>query len=574
MRGKFELILERRINWVLLFFFLMFGALIGRLFMMQIVSHQEYVDLAERQHRSIAEIYSERGPIFMQDKKGALIPLALNYTKKTVAASPKMIQSPGTVAALLSREFKMDKQEIEEKLSKKDDPYEILIKSLDANETKRVEEFKISGLFFEEEKRRVYPQGNLAAHAIGFVSKEDIEEKGRYGLERMFERELSGKRGAWEDIRDAAGFLVALGRRIINPPENGSRLVLTLDYNIQKKAEEILKSVKDKWDAESGAILVIDPKTGRILALGANPSFDPNQYSKEKNFSVFLNPLVESMFELGSVLKPITMAGGLEERVVGPQTTYEDPGEIKIGGYTVRNFDGKAYKTQTMTQVLEKSLNTGAVYVARTLGQERQSSYLKKFGFGEETGIDFPGEVAGNISNLKAGRDIDFATASFGQGIAVTPIQLAMAIGAIANQGKLMKPYVVEKIIDDSGNEIKKDPQVERQVVSKETAETLTKMLVSAVRNGFENRAGVKGYFVAGKTGTAQIPRRDGPGYSDEVIHTFVGYAPAFDPKFLVLIQLNKPKGNRFAANTLTPAFHDLAEYILNYYEIPPDESQ
>jgi cell division protein FtsI/penicillin-binding protein 2 len=198
---------------------------------------------------------------------------------------------------------------------------------------------------------------------------------------------------------------------------------------------------------------------------------------------------------------------------------------------------------------------------------------LEKFGFGAKTGVDLPGEVAGNISNLKNGRDIDYATASFGQGISVTPLQLAMAIGAIANQGKLMKPYVIEKIIDDSGGEIKKEPETKSEVIHKDIAETLTKMLVSVVRSGYDNRAGVKGYFVAGKTGTAQVPEKNGRGYSDKVTHTFVGYAPAFDPKFLILIQLNEPKGNRFAANTLTPTFHNLAEYILNYYEVPPDDA-
>ena len=225
-----------------------------------------------------------------------------------------------------------------------------------------------------------------------------------------------------------------------------------------------------------------------------------------------------------------------------------------------------------MSQVIEKSLNTGVVYVARLIGKEAHREFLRRFGLGEKTGVDLPGELSGDISNLEEGRDIDFATAAFGQGIAVTPLQTAMAIGAIANHGILMKPYVVERITEDSGNEMRREPETVRRVISEKTAEELTKMLVATVRNSFENRANVKGYFVAGKTGTAQIPREDGKGYSDDVIHTFVGYAPAFDPKFLVYIQLNKPKGNRFAANTLTPFFHDLAEYMLNYYEIPPDE--
>lgn len=367
-------------------------------------------------------------------------------------------------------------------------------------------------------------------------------------------------------------FWAAIGNRIVHPPARGSDAVLTVDINIQKKAEEVLEAAYKKWSPRSAALLVTDPATGKILALSGLPTFHPGEFSKEKDFSVFLNPLAEASYEPGSVVKPITLASALEEGKIKPEMTYEDVGFARIGSHTIKNFDGKAYGIQTMSQILEKSLNVGAVFVSRLLGQEKQYDYLKRFGFGKKTGVDLPGEITGNITNLEQGREIDFASASFGQGIAVTPLQLASAIGAIANHGNTVKPFVVEKIIDNSGNETKKEPEIIRRVVSEKTAEEITKMLVSVVRNGFENRAGVKGYFVAGKTGTAQIPRRDGRGYSNQVVHTFVGYAPAFKPRFLILLQLNEPAGNRFASNTLTPAFHDLTEYILNYYEVPPDE--
>lgn len=572
MKSKFDATLRGRLNWVLLFFFSALFLLAGRLFLLQIVHHSEYSDLASRQHRLVKEVFSERGIIYLKAKDGRLVPLALNKTEKNLAASPHNIRDAEEAAEVISKTLEISKDEVLAKISPHDDPYEIIAKRMPPNLAEKLISALPDGFFLEEELRRVYPHKNVGAHLVGFVSKETDKEEGKYGLEKYYEGELAGVKGFWEGAKAASGFWVALARRIINPPQNGSSLVLTVDYNIQLKAEDVLDKIEDKWEGALASILVMEPKTGKILALASRPVFDGNEYSKEKDFSVFLNPLVESMFELGSVLKPITMASALEEKVAGPDTTYEDTGEVRIGNYSIKNFDGKAYGIRTMTQVLEKSLNTGAVYVSRILGKERHEKYLKLFGFGEKTKIDLPGEITGDISNLKNGREIDFATASFGQGIAVTPIQLAMAIGTIANEGKLMKPYVVEKIIDDSGNEIKKEPEVRRQVISKETAEDVTKMLVSAVRNGFENRAGVKGYFVAGKTGTAQIPREDGRGYSDKVIHTFVGFAPAFNPRFLVLLQLNEPQGNRFAANTLTPAFHDLAEYILNYYEIPPDE--
>lgn len=571
-RSSFETAIRGRITFVLLFFLIGTAALLARLFTLQIVNHQEYSKLAASQHRVSENLLPRRGSIFAQDKNGNLTPLALNKIQRNLIASPKHIEDPEKAADLLLAELNLDREVLMQKLVKRQDTYEVIVKKLDPEHAEKLKSKLPAGFFLEEEQRRVYPHDKLASRLIGFVSVEEQEEVGRYGVERNLNTHLSGEKGFLHGAKDASGFLVALGRRIMNPPENGADVVLTIDYNIQAKAEEILQNVAQKWSPKSGALLVLDPKTGKILAEAAYPSFDPNEFSRVKDYSIFLNPAVESMYELGSVLKPITMAGALSEGVVTPSSTYFDSGEVKFGGYTIKNFDLKSHQTQTMTQVIEKSLNTGMVYVSRLLGKEKQLEYFKKFGFGEKTGIDLPGEVAGNISNLDARRDIDFATASFGQGIAVTPLQLASAIAAIANQGERMQPYAVEKIVDDSGNEIKNEPKVKKEVISKEVAETLTKMLVSTVKNGFENRAGVKGYFVAGKTGTAQIPRTDGRGYSDKVIHSFVGYAPAFDPKFLIYLQMNEPSGNRFAANTLTPAFHDLAEYILNYYEVPPDE--
>lgn len=571
-KSQFDKTIQRRMTLILLFFLIGISALVVRLFTLQIVHHRDYRELAADQHRLVQELMPERGKIFAQDKNGALVPLAFNKIQKNLIASPRDIENPGEMAEILATEFGLDQEKLLEKLSKAEDAYEIVVKNVDPDRAEALESELPAGFFFEEEKRRVYPHGSLAARLLGFVSIEVKEEIGRYGLERRYDDNLSGKKGIIRGAKDASGFFVAIARNIVNPPQNGSDLVLTLDYNIQTRAEEVLNGVVRKWSPRSGAILVLEPKTGKILAEAAFPGFDLNEFSKVKDYSIFLNPAVESMFELGSVMKPVTMAAALEEKVVEPSSTYVDSGEAKIGGYTIKNFDLKAYHTQTMTQVIEKSLNTGMVYVSKQLGKEKQLEYFKKFGFGERTIVDLPGEVAGDISNLEARRDIDFATASFGQGIAVTPIQLVRAMAAIANHGKMMRPFSVETIIDDSGNETRTEPLVEREVISTDTAEKITKMLVSAVKNGFENRAGVKGYFVAGKTGTAQIPKSDGRGYSDKVIHSFIGYAPAFDPKFLVYLQINEPTGNRFAANTLTPAFHDLAQFILNYYEIPPDE--
>jgi cell division protein FtsI/penicillin-binding protein 2 len=559
---------------ILLFFLVASGALAGRLFLMQIVRHAEYVRLASRQQGLSEEITSERGQIMAVDRKGAEIPLALNKTYKVLVSSPKLVADPERVAETVAAAFNLDRAQITAKLAKKDDPYEILARKIEPDVAEQFARQGLpAGISFEDETRRIYPNGRMAANVLGFVGgDENGAASGKYGIEKFYNTDLSGVVGLLEGAKDASGFWIALGRRIVRPPRDGASVTLTLDYAIQRKAEEVLSAAREKWGAVSGNVIVMEPATGRILADARYPTFDPNEYSKEKDFSIFLNPTDELSYELGSVIKPITMAGALEEKLVSPDTTYDDTGAVKIGSFTIRNFDDSAYHTQTMTQVLEKSLNTGAVYVARLLGGARQEDYLRRFGFGERTGIDLPGEVAGDLSNLKSGHDSDFATASFGQGIAVTPLQMAMAMGVIANKGVLMRPYIAEKISDGSGNVVMHGPQAVRRVISPETAEALTKMLVLVVKNGYDNRAGVKGYFVAGKTGTAQVPNRNGRGYSDAVIHTFVGYAPAFDPRFLVLLQLNEPRGDRFASNTLTAPFHDLAEFILHYYEIPPDE--
>ena len=574
----FHLRLHQTFHWRLvflaLFFLIILTAVVGRVFSLAIVEHRTFVLAARRQHQSVALLLPLRGAIYAVDKFGAPHPLAIQKKFFTLTAVPKDVKDPDQASRALSAVLAVPSSELLSKLSKRPDPYEVLARKLDETAADRIRALGIAGLSLAEETRRIYPQGSLAASVVGFVNYDDGggTERGEYGIEKQFESRLDGQRGFFEGEKDAAGYWVALGRRILNPPVNGESVVLTIDPNIQFRLEEELQALGQKWQAESAAAVVLEPSTGRVLAMASRPTFDPNRYSREKDFSVFRMPIVDSQFELGSVFKPITMATGINEGAVTATTTYRDPGVRRFGSLTIANFDGKAHGTQTMTQVLEQSLNTGAIFVAERLGQDRFLNGIERFGFGAKSDIEFPGEVAGDISHLAKERDVDYATASFGQGLAVTPLQIASAMAAIANHGILMKPRLVEKIVDASGSELVRQPEEVRRVISPATAETVTKMLVSVVRNGYDNRAGVKGYFVAGKTGTAQIPLTSGRGYSDEVIHTFVGYAPAFNPKFLLLLQINKPAGNRFAANTLSPSFAKLAEFILNYYQVPPDE--
>ncbi|MBI2096889.1 MAG: penicillin-binding protein 2 [Candidatus Sungbacteria bacterium] len=562
-------------HWRRFFVFLIFliagGAVISRLFVLQILRYKDYVVLAARQNGTEIEL-PRRGTIYLKDKDGKLQAAALNKDTYVLSAVPKDIADPEAIAPKLAEVLKVDPAWLANKISLPNDPYEILARKVDDDIANIINGLRFDGIRLEKESRRTYPGGTLAAQVLGFVKFDQDEEQGQYGIERAFNRQLKGETGFLEGITSPSDFITSLSKRIVYPTRDGQDIILTIDPNIQLRIEKALSGLVEKWSAEEGTITVIDPMTGKILAMAGYPAFDANNYGEVEDFSAFLNQTIESQYELGSVMKPVTMAAAINEGLVSASSTYTDTGEVRIKGYTIKNFDGKAHGVQTMANVLEKSLNTGAIFVERLLGHEQFSYYIGRFGFGEKSGIELPGELTGSLSNLETGHEVSFANAAFGQGIAVTPLQMAMAIGAIANGGNLMRPYVVEKIIDGAGVETVTLPTTRRRVIAKETSETISRMLVSVVRSGFANKARINGYFVAGKTGTAQIPDPKGAGYSSEVIHSFVGYAPAFNPRFLIFIQINKPKGVNFATASLTPTFHDLAAYIINYYGIPPDE--
>jgi cell division protein FtsI/penicillin-binding protein 2 len=344
----------------------------------------------------------------------------------------------------------------------------------------------------------------------------------------------------------------------------------------------LLEEAKGNLDIEEGSIVVINPNSGEILALANFPNFNPNQYSTITDFDVFQNSVTQKIFEPGSVFKPITMAAAINEGKVTPQTTYLDPGVVEFDGWPIYNYEQRVYRGKetaeiTMTEVLEKSVNTGAVFAEQKLGRELFFEYIERFGIFEPTGIDLREIVPENKEfheGLKMGREINFATASFGQGIEMTPIQLLRAYCAIANGGELIKPYLVREI--QVGEEIiETESEAEKDlVISQKTASQVVAMLVNVVENGFAKSAQIPGYYVAGKTGTAQISwsalNVDEKGYSDKTWQTFIGFAPAFNPQFVILIKLNNPK-TKTAEYSAVPIFHDLAKYIIDYYQIPPD---
>ncbi|MEK7658597.1 MAG: penicillin-binding protein 2 [Patescibacteria group bacterium] len=559
-----------RINIILLAFFLFAAAIISRLFFLQIINHKFYQAQALGQQAGFKEAQGSRGEIYSfdsQKNKGSGVSsevksLAINQNGWTATATLKEIDDKNNFAELLSKEIGEPKESILSKIER-EVSYTIIKKGLSEEQAQKIKALNLKGLYWQNIPVRYYPQEGLASQVIGFASSEG---KGQYGIEGYYDDILKGKSGIKEEKKGLDAIFSNDGQISLD----GSNLYLTIDYNIQFEAESLLKEAQNKLSMESGQIIVIKPDSGRILAIVNFPAFNLNQYSKEKDFEIFQNSVVQKLFEPGSIMKPFTMAIALNEGKVNPETTFTDKGFVKIGHNVIWNFGHAVYGKQTMAGVLEKSINTGAVFVSQQVSRDTYLEYMNKFGFSERTGIDLQGEVYSRNDALKNGRDIEFATASFGQGIDLTPIQIVRGFGAIANGGRLVKPYVVEKITRDS-SEVLTNPQFSEQIISQQTASQVTAMMINVVEKGFGSEAKISGYYIAGKTGTAEIPFRDKKGYyPDKTIQSFVGFAPALNPQFLILVKLDNPKVPKSSLSA-APIFKDLAQYIINYWQIPPD---
>lgn len=512
-----------------------YGVLGINLLKLQILQNDYYLKKAEAQGEISRELELRRGEIFFTDRYDKKIPAALNKDYPVIYAIPKEIGDAEEVFANLK--FILGKalpESIKAALSNKEGRFRMVVDRATKDDLRAISGSKIVGIYAGVKQHRFYPFDGLASHVLGFVgiSESKSDPSGIYGIESLYDDPLS--RG--EDVE------------------------LTIDKNIQTHAEEILKSLAEKFNATGGTIIVEEPETGKIIALANIPGFNPNVYG-EHPLKNFLNPAVQNVYEPGSVFKPFTMAAGIESGKLTPETTYYDTGRVTLNGKTITNWDHKAYGEITMTNVIERSVNTGAVHAESLVGHSDFYNFLRRLGFGSKTGINLPNEVSGSLKNLerKGARAIDFATASFGQGTAVTPMQLVNAFSSIANGGFLMRPYVSKF----------EKPEVIGRSMKEETARRVTEMMESAVAKA--QVAKVASYRVAGKTGTAQIPDFVLGGYTEEYIHSYVGFAPATNPRFVALLKLDRPNAV-LAGQTVVPAFRQLAEYILTYYNISPDD--
>ena len=539
-------------NWratlVCLLFCMVVFALVGRLVFLQIVRYGFYKSLSQGQQDSTLFQRGERGSIVAYDKSNNETILATNQKMPFVFVSPAEVKDQEKVALALSSILNIRKDSLLSKILHPDSLYEVIKKRITLQEQEAVKKENLNGVYVQDENARAYPQGKLASHIVGFVNQDG---EGQYGIEKQFNDSLKGKEGILQKNKNPA-------------LQNGFDVRLTIDPNIQLEAESLLTEAQQTVGAKEGTILVIDPQDGKILALAEFPSFNSNEYAKVKDFGIFQNSAVEKIFEPGSVFKAITMAAAIDTNSVTPETTYVDKGMVKIGEHVINNYGNRAHGTQTMKDVLDFSVNTGAVFAEQKMGNIKFLEYIKKFGIFEPTRVDLPGEIYSQNKELLNGREINYATASFGQGIELTPMQLVRAYSAIANGGTLITPFII----------FNAKPKLSHPVISGQTSKTVTSMLVDVIENGYGKATKIPGYYIAGKTGTAQISWSalgiQKPGYSNKTVQSFIGYAPAYNPRFLILVKLNDPKA-KTAEYSAEPVFKKLAKYVIDYLEIPPD---
>jgi len=559
-----------RVRIIIFCIFLVAGIILSRLFFVQILQKNAYEERADKQYITPSSNIFDRGSIYFSQKDGTLVTAATITTGFKLAMIPKKIVDQEQTFLKLSPYLKMDKKIFLEKVSKKDDPYEEIATGLSKEQINQVEELKIEGISIFKDNWRFYPNNNLASHAIGFLAYKGDDKVGQYGLERYYDSSLSKPK---DELY--VNFFAEVFSNISDSMKDTSKgsIVTTIEPTVQHSLEQELSSTLIKWKADEAGGIIIDPQTGAIYAIAGIPDFDLNNFKEVKDISVYRNPIVENVYEFGSVIKPLVMASAIDAGVVSPTTQYTDNGFVVVDKKKINNFDKKGRGLVNMQDVLDQSLNTGMVFVESKLGHSKFRSYMKSYGIGEKTGIDLPNETQGLIKGLDSPRNIEYANASFGQGIALTPIEAVRAFSVIANSGKMITPHLVKEIKFDNGLSKKIDyPFVKKNIIKKETTDTITKMLIHVFESYEGGKYKFNNHSVATKTGTAQIAQESGKGYyEDRHMHSFFGYFPAYDPKFLVFLYLKNPKGIRYASQTLIPPFVNITKSIINYYNVPPD---
>ncbi len=544
--------------------------LIANLFSIQVVHGSAFREEADNQYVSASYNSFERGDIYFQDKEGGLTTAAGQKRGYKLTIDPSKTTDPEFLYTEITSVVDIEQTRDEFiALASSSRTYAEIVGKLSSEESQLLKKKLGKKVQLWSDKWRVYPLNTVASHVIGLLAYKGDEYGGRYGLEREYESVL---------VRNNKDLYTNFFARIFHGVQDivttGSVLegdiVTTIEPQVQIYLESMLSDIREKWSSELVGGIIIDPKTGDIYALGATPSFDPNDFSNSST-SFFRNPLVENVYEMGSVIKPLVIAQVWNEGDINESTRYNDTGSVVVGPHTIYNFDKKGRGQVDIQEILSQSLNTGMVHIYKQGTRDDFRSYFQKYGLTEASGIDLPNDVTGITSNLKSNRDIEFANMSFGQGIAMSPMTLTKALTALANNGKTVTPKVVDHIKYPSGLSKKIDVKEGNQVLTEQTTEDISRMLVNAFDSYNNGKAGIPNYAIAAKTGTAQIPAPNGGYYTDRNLHSFFGYFPAYEPRFLVFLYTVHPKNVRYASQTLLEPFRDISQYLINYYNIPPD---
>lgn len=553
---------------VLLAFILICVALLTwRLFYWQVLQHEWLKQQASSEQVREQVLPPQSGMVY--DARGHI--LAASVAADFVSADPSAVADPGLTAERLSPIIGVPAAKLRAKLTESTGSYVRLSGKVDDRVRRQVLALQLPGIQLEPTTQRVYPEGTLAAHLLGFA---DGEGQAWYGLEDYYRSTITGRPGRIRAEMDTAGTEIGFGLRERAAPLDGYDLILTIDRTIQHFAERELEQALERHEAESGTIIVLDVTTGAIIAMASYPTFNPNHYDRFQA-GLFRNPAISMPFEPGSTFKLVTVAAAIDLGLINPHTTYTDTGAVTIGPHTIHNWDGRSYGHTTVTALLQKSLNTGAIWIAQLLGPQRFYRYVTAFGFGRRTGVDLQGETPGRFRNSAASgwTPSDLATNSFGQGITATPLQLISAIAGLANHGQRMRPYVVQARVNPKTEEVVATtvPAVAEQVVKPSTARTMLQLMEAVARQGETSYAFVPGYRVGGKTGTASIPTSDG--YDPELtIASYVGVAPIDVPRFAILVKIDQPKSVPWGSVVAAPTFRNIAEALMVYYRIAPSD--
>jgi cell division protein FtsI (penicillin-binding protein 3) len=539
---------NRRIRLLLVFFTLAFLAAFGRAVWLQAVHARPLDRLARGQHQATIDLPAARGSIL--DRNG--VELAIGKQAITVYANPRQIADPRATAIAAGRALRVDANRLYARLADRSRGFVYLARKADPKRAEALRSLELTGIGFYPEERRVYPQGTVASHVLGFAG---LDNRGLAGLELALDRTLTGRNGRRTVVRDPFGRTLEVVSSV--PAQEGRSVRLTLDNTLQANAESVLLRTVSRWGAEAATAVVLDPRTGEVLAMAAQPGFDANRFPRTSR-DVQRNRAVTDTYEPGSTLKVVTVAGALSDGLVTPSTTFSLEPTIQVADRVIHEAHRDHTERMTVAEILSRSSNVGTITLAEQLGRERLERWISRFGFGRRTNIDFPGEIPGILPSYWSGSTI--GTLPIGHGIAVTPVQMAAAYGAVANGGVWLRPRLVAD-----------RPLKRRRVVSKPVSDQLMSMLRDVVIEGTGQEAELEGYQVAGKTGTAAKPDPSGGYSSSRYVASFVGLVPASAPRLVVLVTVDEPRGAIWGGVVAAPAFQEIARFALQYLEVPPD---